>query len=152
MAQYRNRDWYVGRFKGDPNNPGKCPKSKDEAYEMIVKNLKRPGYKDEHICAKNAYLEVYKEPFMSPEDRRRLELNNEIAELEKKKAELAKPIAVVEQNISEIVVEQPIELTKAEFKEKFCKDMGYGSEVTLNNVDRLKFGKLWKAYPFKKEE
>ena len=161
MSQYRNRAWYIGRFEGGKNGTQRPPKTIGEAYALIVGNLKRPGWKGEDICAKKAYEDFYKEPFMSPEDRERLAKQKELEELnrqiEAKKAEAAAvvveiPVAPPTPVAPELVAPtSPVDppLTKEQFKEKFCKDLGFGSVIGLTRVQGLQYGKAWKKYPNK---
>jgi hypothetical protein len=167
MAQYRDYNWYIGRFEGAKNwNAGgvhRPPKTIDEAYVLVVTNLKRPGHKGEEICAKKAYRDFYKEDFMSPEQRAEKKRLEHLAELdrqiEEKKAQIA--ATVVAPEVAAPVAEleaAPIPetdklppLTKEQFKEKYSKDLGYGNPVGLTSGERLKCGKAWAKYKNKVE-
>jgi hypothetical protein len=159
LMSYRNHVYYVDHFK---------KMTPDEAYELVMHNLKRPGYAFELDCAKRTFDEIYNyeivdgvkkqkaivTEFISPEERKHKELIAKNAELEAKIAEKETVVNETDHTINTVdnkKDENPV-LTKAEFKERFCKALGYGSEVTLSSAENMACGRAWKKYPYQKEE
>lgn len=150
---YRNHNYYADHFK---------KMLPDEAYDLVMHNMKRPGYAYEFDCAKRAFDEVYNyeivdnvkvrksviTDFISPDEREHQELLKKNAELETKIAEtiLAVKTEPKVEPAKETKEENP-PLTKDEFKLKFCKDLGYGGEIALSQAEKMQCGRAWKKYP-----
>ena len=143
MSQYRNRDWYIGRFKGGENGIRRPPRTMDEAYALITENLKRPGSAGEAHCAKAAYKEFYKEDFMSPEERIIRAKEAKLAELDrqiKEKEALSAKVEnlIVSEPTPNVADENEVLFSKEEFKAKYIADNGADNPLVR--------GRAWKKY------
>lgn len=94
---YRNDEWYANLLK---------KMNKDEAYDVIIDNLKNPTFIYEKDCALRVYEKMYGVPFQSKE---RSAIDILAAENAKLKAELAaKKVAPIEVVPVESTVVEPI--------------------------------------------
>jgi len=172
MAQYHNYVWWSNQFKGmllAGKGKMRPAKSEDEARAFVAFYEKRGGgCKSWKIPMQKAFAEAYGKPYMHPEEYRAYLLEQKVQELDRQVAEKEAALAAPPDNGTDHMsnsvgdgktegdkaggaVESP-PLTKAQFKEQFCKGLGYGSDFSLNQVENLKFGKSWKKYPNRIEE
>lgn len=133
---YRNQRWYRHIFNG---------KSAEEAYDLVVINLKNPSYKFEPEAALDVYQEVYGVPFQSREERAKDTLEKQNEELRKKIAELeaAKPKVTDDSNQTIEFEDFPTGMDKEAFKvfytDWFTVSQGHAP-------DGPTWGRAWKRY------
>jgi hypothetical protein len=163
MAQPHDAIWWKEQFGGKfliGKNKQRPAKTEAEAREFVAFYEKRGGGTAHwKIPMQREFTAAYGKPYMKPEEYRVYMLEQKAADLERKIAEKQAqidnaPATIVEQ-VSVPVVDVASDLpalTKAQFKEQFCKERGYGSGVPLTPAENLQFGKAWKKYPNRIEE
>ena len=135
-GSYRGQAWYRHIFKG---------RSADEAYNMVVINLKNPTYRFEPEAALTVYQEVYNVPFQSREERAQTELEKQNEALRLKVAALEALTPKVTDDSGKTVEFEdfPISMDKEAFKafytDWFTKSQGHAP-------DSLTWGRAWKKY------
>lgn len=106
---YRNKKYYLQRF---------VDFTADEAYGFVIESCKHPTFDLEFQCAKGAWEEFYKEPFLSPAERKIAKLESKVKELEGEEPvtqEMEAPADEKDNQTEEI----PVGMSKEEFREWF---------------------------------
>jgi hypothetical protein len=158
MAQYRNYDWYIGRFKGEflkfkgKQRPGK---SIEEARDLVERNLKRPGGGSEKFCATKAFKDVYGVDYMSASDHKifTIEQEKEALRLELEAMKAAKAAEPQPATVAEVAPDAPVTtdtvtapMTDAEFEARWRTEHGYGPDIALSNIQKANLARAWKKY------
>lgn len=158
MAQYHDYLWWINQFKGKElkfKRKLRPAKSLEEAREFVAFYEKRGGGSANwKVPMQKAFTEAYGEPYMSPAEHEIYMLRKEKERLEQEIAE--QKASLVEKKVEpkvvvEALADEPPALTKEQFKEKWCKDRGYGSVVSLTQPEKMKLGRAWSKYPNKIE-
>lgn len=135
-GSYRNQAWYRHILKG---------KNVDEAYAIVVTNLKTKSFAHEADCAMAVWQEIFGVPFQSREERKIDALAVENAELRRKLAELeAAKTPVTDSTGSAIQPEDwPKDMDKEKFKEFYTEWYTKSQGVAPTP---LVWGKAWAKY------
>jgi hypothetical protein len=175
MAQTHDAVWWKEQFGGKflvGKQKQRPAKTEAEAREFVAFYEKRGGGSAHwKLAMQREFTAAYGKPYMKPEDYRVYLLEHKAAELERQIAEKQAQIDSAASKATNVVGENKTEeketpgesigvyfesdvppLTKAQFKERFCKNRGYGSGVPLTPAENLQFGKAWKKYPSRIEE